>query len=118
MPKSIDIKELKDISNRTGIDHWTIKLVGDLERDPSLETEVKVNVLLQPFHPSDLDGYSRFPDCANEDYRSLKLGVGALPALKKGSIWYKGRLTASRFGQRADYMIDNSSYSVSLSRSC
>jgi len=87
MGDSHTITEFKELAERIGHADWMVKMLGALSRDPSLQTEAKVEVLLRP-----VKGVlnSRIPPNVSEQI--VKVGIGQLPILRISSIWSNGEL--------------------------
>ena len=87
MGDSHSIKEFRELAEQAEHADWMLKMIGSLSRDPSLQTEAKIEVLLRPVKGV---ASKRIPRGLPE--KILRIGVGQLPMLRISSVWSNGQI--------------------------
>lgn len=82
------IKEIRDLGN--GV--WRVDWFGAIERNPSIQTEFLIRVILSKVRENWLETDIATDNAVHhETRRSILIGVGQLPIVHIGSLWRDGK---------------------------
>lgn len=82
---------------------WRIDWVGNVELNPAIPSEPRLEVSMVPLRDGIGDKYDSTSSAINSERREIYIGVGQLPVLMIGSLWKQGRCLQERAGKEVEF---------------